>query len=388
MTSRSRNPAATPDDFTPVRAPRGRKTKKTIVEEELPDAPVAEVAEADLPSNLDQVLDELDAPIDRIILYRCPPGGKQAYLRSIDLDEVGDAGVQDYVARYYGGGRYLARLQQRGTFVKGYTFAIDDAVRPAPEKGSAAAGGGGTGVTDALVAKLLERAVTGGGGGGVSDLAPMMQAIATIAAGQASAMMTAMTPLLAKITELASGGGKGGSMADLVAAIQLGSELGGQADDSYLPVIKEVGVPLVRALEQYLATVRRPGAAPSPVRSINPVVAAAAAPGATPLPTPPAAAAAPSGPPWVALLAPYIPKLVDFAVHGGDPNIVAGLVYRSNPPLARFLEDAVEQESFALDVQTHFPALAPHATWLATLLDEFREDDPAPDDATEAGDGE
>lgn len=351
-----------------------RKTKKTIIEEQLPEpGDVQELSEAELPSNIDQVIDELEDTIDRIILYRRTPGQKQAYLRSVSVDEFGEGGVQDYVARYYGGGTYLARLQRGGNFIKGYSFTIDESVRaqPVTEKAPTASNT----VTDQIVVKLLEKAVSGNGGG---DMASMMQAIATIAAGQASAMMTAMTPLLAKITELASGGGKGGgSMADLVAAIQLGADMGGDKENSYLPVIREVGVPLVQALEKYMGNLKRP--APNPVPSIQKAV------GAIPPGAPPALAPVPTGPPWLGLVAPYIPKLVDFAVHGGDPGVVAGLVYNANPPLARFLEDAVEAPEFAGLLVQHFPALAPHGAWVNTLLDEFRED---PDDEQPAGDGE
>jgi hypothetical protein len=360
---------------------KGKKTKRTIVEEELPPEPSTEFAEVqagDLPSNLDQVIDEMEDQVDKVVLYRVSPGQKQAYLRTITIDEAGDGGVQDYVARYYGGGQYLARLQHGRLFVKGYTFRIDESVKPqaAPSTVALAVAPGNT-VTDGLVIKLLEKAVDGGG---KTDLAGMMQAIATIAAGQASAMMTAMTPLLAKITELASGGGKGGSMADLVAAINLGAELGGDKEEGYLPVLREVGVPLVKALETYMAQMQTKRGAASPVRSIQPAVAAAS-PGT---PAPAVAPEQPTGPPWVAMLAPYVPKLVDFAVHGGDPNIVAGLVYRSNPPLARFLEDAVTDPAFAPALVQHFPALAPHGLWVGQLLDEFREDEADETDLDEA----
>jgi len=369
-----------------------KKTKRTIIEEELPEGgevpEFGEVDEGALPSNIDQVIDALEDQVEKVTIYRRLPGSKQAYLTIVPIDEFAAEGIQEYVARYYGGGRYLARLQDStGKFIKGYTFWIDETVRPEAKAPAGAAVPGsptGNAVTDGLLAKVLEKAVTGNGGG---DMASMMQAIATIAAGQASAMMTAMTPLLAKITELASGGGQGGNLKDLVAAIELGSSLGGDKDEGYIPVIREVGVPLVRALEQYMASLK--GGAPSPVRSINPAVAKLPpTPGAPAAPAP--VAAAPAGPPWVAVLAPHIPRLVDFAVHGGDPGMVAGIVYNTNPPLARWLEDAVEAAEFPAVLLQHFPALAPHAEWVDALLDEFREDEAVatPEGETAAEDGE
>ena len=343
------------------------KKKRTIVEEELPEDLTQQVAApTDEELDIESFIDELGDSAVNVYLSRYDKEkGRFAWLATMPVDEFS----QDNVARQWGGGRYMARVKNSdGRFFKGASrvFFIDESIKPT-RAGEQPGGNGVTGFERELLLKL----VTERSGG--SDIAGQMQAIATIAASQASAMMTAMTPLLAKITELASGGGKGGAIGDLIAAVELGTNLSGTKDEGYLPVIREVGVPLVKALEQYFTGLKGRNARPAPATSIQPGVGHPPGPGTPREVAPPADnPAAPQAPPWVQMLAPYIPKVIDFAVHGGDPNVVAGLVYSSNPPMARLLEDMVEQAGFSAQLLQTFPGLQAHAAWVDQFLDEFR----------------
>lgn len=350
--------------------PKNPKVPKAPVDGDGGDRPLAgdfaTLTEDQLPVDVMQVLEELGENVSKIVLSRRTQGDKQAYLTTFDADEFS----LDLVARTYGGGRYIARFKAAGgAYVQGITFVIDESIKADPKPVPAALAGAGGGGDRDLLLKLIEKM------GDTSARKDPMEIAAAIAATSSAnsqatmtAMMAAMAPLLAKITELASGGGGGKStpISDLMQAIQLGADLGGDGSDSYLPIIKEVGVPLVQAIEKTLAA--RTGAAP-----------AALLPKPSSSEGPPMTAAA-GLPAWTQAVAPFIPKLVEYATQGVEPITIAGIIDASYPRLARWLENAVENPAFEGQLLAYFPALAPHAAWVHGLCGEFLPDEPEPGD--------
>lgn len=309
-----------------------------------------EVGEDELPADILRVLDELGDQISKVAVYRMTENHKQAWVGTIPADEF----ALDYVARRWGGGRYVARCNgPDGAFVKGVTFYIDESIRPERKDEPSAFG------TDPLTKLLLDRvlAAPAAAAGNPMDL---VASLAAASATQAQAMMTAMTPLLAKITELASGGGRGGdgNAADILQAVELGIGLGGK-DEGYMPVIKEVGVPLVRALERMMAD-RGSG-------RHRVAVERGAADVAAPNVEPPA----PAGPAWVDVVRPYVAKLLQFAERGDEPNLWAAVLDTQYPKFARWLDTAVVHPDFEAQLYGHFPELGPHRDWIHAFLVEF-----------------
>lgn len=360
---------------------KGKRTRRTTVEEEVePQLPETDdefrvIAEEDLPPGIENVLAEVGDEVARVVLYRRLKGERQAYVGTVDADEF----TLDLVARMWGGGRYVARFSgTQGGFLKGkpgVTFYIDESIKPEPKRPAGVESGTGNGVTDTLMGKLLDRALAPPA---PFDPAAVATAIATAASSQLAAMMGAISPLMAKLADLSVGGGgsKGSAAAtDVLQAVELGLSLGGK-DDGYLPVIKEVGVPLINALERMMAQ-------REPRRALPP----AAGPGAGS-----ADVATPSEKPWVAAVRPYVQKIIGFARNGDEPSLWAAVLDRSFPKFAKWLEDAVQRPEFENELLLQFPELGPHQPWVHAFLAEFETEDAPPeahsvDGSTEDGDG-
>src|SRR5207245_2451277 len=162
--------------------------------------------------------------------------------------------------RLYGGGRYLARLTKaEGGFIKGITFRIDETIKPEARGDDGKLASQADGTRDLLL-KLIEKLGTPA----VPARDPMEIAVAMsqVAATQRSSMIGIIGPLIAKLSE---GKGGGASASDILAAVELGIDLGGK-DEGMMPVIRDVGVPLVKALEKHMEATNQPEkGAPQPM---------------------------------------------------------------------------------------------------------------------------
>lgn len=297
-----------------------------------------------LPDDVQGVFDQLGDDVTKVLLYRRTKGEKQAYVGTIDADDFD----LDYIATTYGGGRYLARLVGQQGIIKGITFYIDEAIRPKRRDDE---GGGVSGGLERLVERLIEAQRP------QKDPMEIAAALAAASASQMQSMLTMIAPLLAQQRS----GGDGMSAGDILKAVELGIDLGGK-DEGYLPVIREVGVPMVRALEQLTS---RRGAALPPAQPEGGAVA--------PTPQPPAAGV----PQWVTMLKPHVAKVLDFAQRGADPGTVAAALDLQFPRLARWLEDAMASDpTFEEKLVGFFPEIAPHRSWLTQLLNEFAPEPP------------
>lgn len=329
------------------------KAKKKVIEVEIPESALSEFGEvpvADLPPDVDNVLKEIGEDVTRVLLYRRLRGEKQAYVGTVDADEFS----MDEVARRWGGGRYLARLVGAEGIIKGMTFYIDESIKP--QRADEREGhGGGNAVTDRLLERLIDKL---GDNKPARDPMEIAASLGAVVASQLQTMMGLLTPLLAKASEGGGNAAGGSSAADILSAVELGISLGGK-DEGYLPVIREVGLPLVKALESQLLARR---SAPPVVRSAIP---ATTTPGEIPLTTPSLE------PPWVTAARPYIGKLVEFATRGDDPNVWAGVLDMQFPAFAKWLESAVGDEAFEASLYKHFPELTPHREWVTAFLTEF-----------------
>lgn len=343
---------------------RKKKGKRitTVEEIEVPETPETDPTAADfaeiplneLPPDIDNIVKELGEDVTKVLLYRRVGGSKQSYVGTIDADEFS----MDYIARTWGGGRYLARIVGSAGILKGQTFYIDESIKPEPKEERAKGGD----LNDKLLEKLFDK---------LGDRAPQKDpmeiaaAMAAASAAQMQAMMAMMMPLISKMLE---GGGKGSAASDLFEAIQLGLDMGGK-DDGYMGVIKEVGVPLVNALERSM------GAPQGPRRRL------AMPPGSSPAqPEVPVALPIGNAPPWVAMLRPYVPRVLAFIQQGATPGTVAAALDLQGPRVARWLEETVvATPDFKALLLQYFPEFAPHGAWLDGFIAEFmpeEEDDP------------
>lgn len=326
--------------------PRRKRVKRTVTEEELPEEETPdfqEVGVEDVPPGLEHVMAELGEEVTKVTVWRRQAGKKEAWLASYD---AADFTVEE-VAHRFGGGHYIARFADtEGKWLRGWTFYVDESVKPEPRPAP--------GTVDPASAppwmdRLLDRVLSA-----PANQKDPMEIAAALASASALQVKNSMDMLLPLIDKLLSGSKHDTPMNDLMAAIELGTTMGGEKD-SYLPVIREVGAPLVRALETYLQTQRALPAGNPPVAD-----ALAQAP-AVPRRT------------WWDVLMVWVPKVVDAAVQGVDVDPVAALVYNNAPGLARWLEMkmAGDAAGFEAALLERFPTLAPHAEWTHDLLEEF-----------------
>lgn len=337
------------------------RKKKTTVEEVIPDMPgpradalpeFGEITDEQLPQGTDTMLDELGDDVEKIILWK-RQAGRLVYVGTLEADEFS----LDYVARQWGGGRYLGRLRGASGFLKNRSraFYIDETIKPEPTPVASPAG-----AQAALVEKLLDKLTDRAQADGRNPM-EIAASLGQVAATQMQTMMTAMLPLIERITS--GGGGKGAQANDILEAVQLGITLSGK-DEGYMPVIREVGVPLVKALERQMLLPK--GAVPSP-----------ATPTTTEGIVQPQANAA-GVPPWVEMLRPHIAKVLEFARRGADPGTVASAIDLQYPRLAKWLEQAMAEGDFESQVAQYFPEVQPVRAWVGALLMEFAPEPPAP----------
>lgn len=311
-----------------------------------------EIAVDQLPDDVQQVFDQLGDDVTKVMLYRRGREGKQSYVGTVDADEFD----LDFIAQTYGGGRYLARLVGNEGILKGLTFYIDDAVKPKPHREDGA---------NAEVARLIERLI--------DKMDTPRQDPMQIAASLGAVAATQMQTMMQMILPLLSNKGGGGAPAnDILEAVQLGISLGGK-DEGYMPVIREIGIPLVKSLQsiagkgQHTALSTRSEVPQQPQQPQQP-------------PT--------TQPPWVAMVAPYVAKLIEFAQRGDDPGLWAAVLDAQYPRFAKWLESAVLDESFKEQLYQFFPALKPFDAWVVKLLDEFMPEPPTAEEVepeTEGG---
>lgn len=347
--------------------PRRRKDPEPDVQDAV-EAVLEELGEDEVPRDVADVLAELGEDVNRVNIYRNVKGSPQKYVGVMDVDEFS----LEEVGRRWGGGRYVMRFNKTtGGFKKAYTFYIDDAVKPEPvavrEAREGATGMSGS-FQEQLLLKLLDRPPTPAvdWSAVASTVAAVMGAMKTDPAALFAAMTAATAPLLSRVVE---NGGKGSNSKDLFDAIQLGLSMGGEKDEGYLPVIREVGVPLVRALETMMA---HQGA----TRRVLP-----RQPGGTTVDTP----ADNPLPEWAQQLQPYIGRVVKWASTDDDPGLWATVIAHEVPDLDAFLVANAPNPSFEMALYQHFPQLAPHRTWVRAFLDEFLPDAPEPAATPEAG---
>lgn len=340
--------------------PRKKKTAEPVAPkpaEEQPDE-WAQIPEEELPPGVENVLQELGADVARVVLYRRLKGERQAYVGTVDADEFS----LDFVARTWGGGRYVARFSgASGGFIKGlpgYTFYIDESIKPEPKKPrTEEASGDGLGVAE-LIKLLLAREPPAPQKDPMEIAAALSQSAAAQAQAMTSAMIGAMTPLLAKITELSGQQSKGGSLQEFMSLVDFAAErFGGAERDSYLPVIEKVGVPLVKFL-----TERGKGSTAEPETAPATTVQEVKMP--------------PKEPAWVTAFRPYVPKLIMYAQQGDDPGMWAQVLDREFPAVARWLDDAVMHPQFTDELFRRFPELVPHSAWVREFLAEFGPEEP------------
>lgn len=347
----------------------GKKKKITTVEEELPETPTpgdgqpifGELMGEDVPPDLYGVMEQLGETVSKVILHRTDKTGKSPYLTTMTADEFD----QQTVAEQYGGGRYIAKLfgphpdTGRNGVLKTYTFWIDDAVRPKSSEQLAARENGGKDARDALLERLLDKLTNGTP---QRDPMEIAAALASASAEQMKNSVALIAPLLDKLV----GGGKGGGMStsDVLEAVRLGMDMGGDRESGggYGEVIRDVGIPLVKAFEQQLS--KPGGAVPK-----NPV---------------PKQPVLPSGaPPWAGMLRPYILGILPYIQAGTSPEMVAATVDVQAPKLGEWFATAMTQPGFMEQLVATFPEqLANHRQWVKEFLDlyveEEEEEEPAP----------
>lgn len=332
-----------------------KKKVTTTTEEEIPETPAPlpepppvfeEVPDDELPPDLGTVLAELGEDVTRVVLYRRAGNQPQKYVGSLDASEC----TLDEIARRFGGGKYLARFASTRGFLGARTFYIDESIKPA-------ASGSPVEVGTYTPLQMMERMV--------DKLADRLDRIQ--AAPQKDPVELAVSLIGALAPVFAKTAGGGGS--DPLEAIRLGVELAeGRApsDGGYLPVIREIGVPLVRALD------RMSGVRPNP------------APAALPKPTTPAPPVATPGegksvavPQWIATIHPFLPTILRYAEMKADPELVAAAVELQSPTLAQWIDQQVS-DGVALvpELLHHVPTLTPHRDWLEAVLACFGPDDP------------
>lgn len=361
-------------------APR-KKVPTPEWQDDLPDTGLVPMDA--LPPDVMNVMRELGDDVAKVYVERRLPGGKRAWVETFDAGEFSIAEV----GQRFGGGRYLARLQSGdGGFIQGFTFYIDESRKPAPLKEDTPV----PAFVDRdrqLLDKLLDKTLEGGGGKGDMNSAVLVALINSQAESQRN-MLTLLVPVLSKMAEGPRGGG--GGMNELMAAIELGSQLGGKGEgDSWLPLVREVGVPLVQAMQDYMTALKqraaeRAAAVPAVRPALPAPVPVVAGSGVTPV----ASAPNPNADP-LARIAPWVPKLCDFAHHGAEPREIAAMVRAHAPDVARWLEAVVGEPGFMAQLLTKYPALAAAdvAPWVDRLLDEFDviEDEEEEEEATVAG---
>ena len=310
------------------------------------------------------VLDQLGDTAARVHVYRRLKGEKDRYVGAYDAD-VFDI---EEVARDFGGGRYVARIADRNhRFLKGGgVFYIDESRTPVPKVPSTPEGGGVLGGRADIVDKLLTAA-----------LARMLEpppppppppdpvAIVTaLATANSKGTETALAMMGPVMDRLARGGNQGTDAEKVVDLLRTGAELfgAGEGKDSWTAMARELGKPLLATLDKYLDTLK---SNPQAAKALKDVPADAAVVDA-----------------WT-IIADWVPKIADAAAHGADPRIVAQMVYDNAPPLASWLEDAVEHRAFAGELLQRFPALKeePARSFVKELLVEFTE-------KPEGGDGD
>jgi hypothetical protein len=333
-----------------------RKAKTRVPDAEPVDAlPEFGIVEADqLPEDVENVISQIGDDVTTVILYRRGRGeSRQSYIASIAADEFS----LDDVARRWGGGRYLARLTGKNGIIKGMTFQIDESLKaePVDARRTGNTVTGDSSLTERLLEAVLLRSNPQSQRDPMEIAAAMAAASAQQSQAMVAAMMGAMTPLLAKITELSTGRA-GGDMTpeQMLQLIEFGAERLGGEGGGYGPVLREVGIPLVRAIE---AGMGRTAARPNPPLT--------AAEGTTPVP------ANPNAPPWVAVLAPYIPTFQKFAERKDDPGMWAAVMEAQQPKLVAWLDEQVIQPGFAAQVFVHFPQLAGYREWVEEFLAHF-----------------
>lgn len=332
-----------------------------------PDAPALEGDDEDADPELRRAIAELGDDVGSVIIYRYPPeGGRRYYCGSMGAGEFS----LDAVKQEYGGGKFHFRVQNsQGQYKASAYVTIDPRVQPRAERVTAAAPAGALGdqATFLMLTRILDRldrqpaAPTS-----ASDPMELTAKLGTIAAQQTASMVALVTGMMGK----KGGGGDGLDAAGVVDIIRLGMELAGErggnggGSDSYGPVL-ELGRGLLQ-LAQKGGTNDVAKPAPGPVGSGGPGTALVSRGGA-----PPADPPAVSGPPWIPIVRPFVPQLIERAKVNKSAERIAWDLEEDHPTAYDWLRGQLgspERDTFINAFFTAFPAANDYRAWFLELF--------------------
>lgn len=283
----------------------------------------------------------------RFKLYRVEQG-KKAFVTS------GEPGAfsEDWVSDQFGGGEYELRVMKPGGKYGGSRrFSISGEPKPIKRRGPAAEAAPAA-ATPANLERLLTELLTEFRTGNRPANPPenplaLVAALGTVAAKQTESMVAMIAPLIAAFSKPS----KGADAEDILRWIELGQNMKGDGEGSTIAALRPLVDPVARILD-------RAAAAPNPPQTAGALPAGGGS-------------GAPVG--GLALMRPWMSKLLKKAEAGSDPGLWADLIADEHPDAVAWLIGHVEKSGGVPAVMTEFrtmyPAIAPHAEWFTRLLE-------------------
>lgn len=336
------------------RPPKVRRTV-TTVEEDQDLSQAGHGAQRDdtqeMPDDVIAVLEELGDQVGSIVLMRYTAAGALEYIATIAVESFS----LQFVQEWFGGGRYLARLKApHGSYVRAKTFHVagrskDPDHYRATVESTISTDGESTDRIGRLEA-LVEQLVSGRAANGGNPL--------ELATGMAQAMMGAATQM-AKLMQSPTATNPTEHIGMVRELMGLAREMASDSgpDEGYSGVIKEVGIPLLRQIQQMGAQER--------IQSGQSGQQPAALPETSLVPED-------RWPTWVRRVSEWVPQLAWMAERNKRPDMYAEMLLDNiDHDTTELLVGQLARGSGLLeDLMRYFPSLRPHSDYLTKFFGE------------------
>jgi hypothetical protein len=276
----------------------------------------------------------------------------------------------------FGGGDYQAKLHKPdGTYLAGPQFKIAGPSKSvAPDAAAAPAAGG---ELAELRAQIVELKALIAGRSASNPALDMVQIMVPLMTAMSTAATAGMAPLLEALAKRDKPSDPLSSIETLSRLMELvDSRRGEDGMGGYGGVVKELGIPLFKGLQEMAA------------RAEPPVPHTSALPPAPP-PAAPEIGTGHPPPPWVHLIRGQIPQLLHLALARGDVDFWAAQVIQgASDEQVSFLADLLDDgDAGRAQFFSWFPETMEHRTWFERLFDALDAQLPQAEGGGEEGDG-